>query len=601
MKSELAPVSVLIVLGLLLGSHSPLRGGDIAVDKKAEYVNKNDRIDNEDARGGAAERIEMIDDGGITLIQTQTYVPGKDTFKAFATFSTHVDIFLDPSGFCESRDKDGPTAIQFSGVFGIFTAGDYPLQGEGNILIARAGGKGPGKAEPPPEKHWSEKVDEAFGRVKEVSFGGDSYMPVGLDAMANGVAALKQYVAPHWLDGNDDGDASDPMSQPDTVVDRRFPISYNRKTRPAIESAVFILGEAPPAGSEIFVKGVGLDGIAFGGDDGVAAVLSGASTITIAGTKADNDRIVGSAPFSDTIMFYNPFSISWEVRIGPGGWKPLGTSDNRVYVRLGNPTLSDDEKPYFVETLLELACNSASGQGDANSAFGRVWGEYTDRVVKRKPLDGFNSPDGVQTCYWLERNDPRMREPKLPEYGALVKHLLDYRNTDNADATLDGVGTCTAWADLLRLSAQSIGIDGIETIEIKPVVPATTILVKNWTFPQAPNGPDAAFPYLALAPAPGIAAQGRDNPHSIFINHIVVWRGNKVFDPSYGLPGKRLGATPAQHEADALGGLVKRADANGPVVGARKPSGEFGNDLIYGVLGSDPPKVLDKDGRQVNE
>jgi len=46
---------------------------------------------------------------------------------------------------------------------------------------------------------------------------------------------------------------------------------------------------------------------------------------------------------------------------------------------------------------------------------------------------------------------------------------------------------------------------------------------------------------------------------------------------------------------------LQRHDAITETVGVRKPRPLFGENLTYGVFASNPPTVLDKDGKQVNE
>lgn len=282
-------------------------------------------------------------------------------------------------------------------------------------------------------------------RVKSLTFG--AIFDVGRDN--NGAS----YTTPHWLDADDDGNARNQTG------DRRFPVCYKRNTKVQISEVKFTVGDCLKNKTGVKVVGQGPDGDCF---TGAGDVAGGVLTVR---------NLVSSDPLPNTIKFYNTYDIVWEVESEPGAFCKAGTTDNRMYVTLNNPT----QTPLY-ETAAELSCSRADGLAAEAAAVTAIWGEFTDLDVRRKPLDGDNKADGVRMGYWRPRP-------------AVCQSLADML------ASPIGNGACGAWADLLIACLKVQGIAGTTFVEVTadPAknAGADGFLVKNWAFGgNIRTGPD---------------------------------------------------------------------------------------------------------------
>jgi len=278
-------------------------------------------------------------------------------------------------------------------------------------------------------------------KLKSVGFGGSGFHVVTPDRGAG------SYIAPHWLDQDGDGDATD------TAGDRRFPVLYERASRVTVNR---LTATVAPAGIQIAtvnVRGRTSDNHRFTGSGAAAR-----GTLTV-GTAMTADTAV-----PNTVWFYDTYDVDWEVTLTEEGWRPIGTSDNRVYVSLARPAVAT-----LHETVCELACGSASGANSPQRAADLMWAELSDRDVRRKPLDGLNRRDGQRMGYW---------RPNIGNCQTLAQML----------ASPIGNGTCAAWAQLLVAMTRVHGIQNASSRLVEIVadptvnVGATGFLVKRWAF-----------------------------------------------------------------------------------------------------------------------
>jgi len=400
-------------------------------------------------------------------------------------------------------------------------------------------------------------------RLKEATFGGPHH-PVVRD---NGAG---QYVAPHWLDNNEDGDGKDPG-------DQRYPVCYTRDTRMQVAAKVLL---APP---DLFPGPFQIRG------DGPGAWDVSATGATVNGIEITIPLTECPTPFLNEIDFFNPMEIKWELSPDGGAtWLNVGKSDDRVYVMLANPVANS-----LYETIVDIGCRNADGKSNANDGVTAIWGDFQGPIpgVRRKVMDGDNNVDGVNMRYWLPANS-------TPQ---TLAGML---------ASPVGNGSCVAWSELLHETVRAQGIPGSQIYEVQAstiVNPdADGFLVKNWNFghhvrtgplggcetaanpddfqaiPEGPAPPDAscvtpgpngtlgtapggndveadglfagtAHPYLLftgqwggdpaqpygdqagdVANQPGVAGQHNAEPPEFFYNHYVVRYGIEIYDPSYG-------------------------------------------------------------------
>ena len=147
------------VLAVLLAAAIPLLAAEPSVvAPKPGTVEKNDKIDRSDEEEMAADHIQVIKGGQVTLL-VKTFLPPKNTaFVLFPQSSTHVDIWANPDGLGFDRLVDTNHKIKIRGAFSTDHAGNFPLRAEGNIT-STATGPGGGPGGPSEGLHWSAMVD----------------------------------------------------------------------------------------------------------------------------------------------------------------------------------------------------------------------------------------------------------------------------------------------------------------------------------------------------------------------------------------------------------------------------------------------------------
>jgi len=373
-------------------------------------------------------------------------------------------------------------------------------------------------------------------RPKSVTFSG-SVIPINQDSGG-------PYPALHWKDNSTnppDDDNNDPG-------DHNIPVAYVRNTFMALTAEFAVEpADALNGASSVTVTGTG---------------SAGGSTYVFTGTAAPGgiitiNNVQANQPLPNSIQYLNPFTITWTIT--PQGGPalncstPIPSTSHRIYVLLGTPNTN---APF--ETLIHLSTVNTQGSTDAATAIPLIWNEFTDRDVRRKPVDGFNNPDGTQLTYYANWNCV---------------------NISTAALLLGSDGQCGSWA---KFFIDAMGAQGVnhtnEYVLFAPdpgqVPGAQGFLVNTWSF-AAGNGRsgNAAFPYLNIYDGSyvsgsqfswvwaevndqtGVAGQGNANPNSLFGNHQVVKFGTPpiYYDPSYGVTFASL----ADIDSGAIAGYVK--------------------------------------------
>jgi len=322
-------------------------------------------------------------------------------------------------------------------------------------------------------------------QIEEVSFGGTKYWELKSDDAAT------TYSAPQWKDVDGNGKPTNTAQG-----ERDYAVAFTRNTNPKI-GAKFKIASASNFGA-VKIKATGPGGVAI---PETAATVAG-DVVTLPLTEA-------SAALVNTIKFYDKkddakaFKLEWEVKIGNSDWSKIGASKHTVYVLFADPIT-----PLRQETLADLGCRNANEENAETSARDKMYGEFTDRVVKRL--------DGKQMTYWL--ND---------QMGC----------TDTADllSRADGNGNCQSWSGLFRDILQLQGIQA-DRIRVGPQANDTSVAVQTWTFTEPPHGP-ANHPYVIgtdATDAQGVPGQGNPNPPGSFNGHWITESEGTYFDPSYG-------------------------------------------------------------------
>ena len=144
----------------------------------------------------------------------------------------------------------------------------------------------------------------------------------------------------------------------------------------------------------------------------------------------------------------------------------------------------------------------------------------------------------------------------------------------------NGDGRCHAWAKFFTDALRTQGIDaqmiefrapapplndfvtefsqrfGVSPVDYYNGEPKAFMFVKNWTLGQNNFDPTDEN---------GVEAQGKNNPASVFTNHLVVKFGTVYYDPSYGSDVRSSHQEWEDASLDAFGfGMVPKQGLNAP-------------------------------------
>jgi hypothetical protein len=241
----------------------------------------------------------------------------------------------------------------------------------------------------------------------------------------------------------DDGSGAYPS--PEWLPTTNYPVCYTRNTTMTVQPQ-FIVNPSSYSGG-ILVKGIS----------------SGPQLPTGRGTSP---TLISTGTFANHVDFLNPMTIDWQVSLDNGNtWYDAGTSANKVYVTLNDPTC-----PTLFHTVVWLAC-SKTGATDANTAVANTWS-----------LFGGSGPANITTwngklLYYYKANCGWANS------ATDTTSLLASANTANAWA---GHGQCGSFANLLIDSLAANGINSDFTTA-SPKSSPDGFIVKDWTT----NGPVA--------------------------------------------------------------------------------------------------------------
>ena len=277
--------------------------------------------------------------------------------------------------------------------------------------------------------------------ISRLTFAGAGLHPIAEDA--TGI----DYPAPHWQKG-------DPAGESEETESRRIPVCYTRNTPVAVSDVRFHVTPPGLPGCGVDVRGIGPDGQLLASD---ARPVGGDYIM---------EAVASLTPLPNTVKFYDPFHIQWRVQYPGAAMAAAGATDNRLYAVLDDPIAM----PLY-ETAVHLACKDADGQSDRAGTIAHIWSQFAARDVRRKPVDGFNRPDGVRMGFWRSRSD-------------VAYSLAPMLASPTGDAA------CGGWAELFNACVRAHGIPSI-LMDIHPdpdrFPTADGFLVKNWAFGPSAN------------------------------------------------------------------------------------------------------------------
>lgn len=398
--------------------------------------------------------------------------------------------------------------------------------------------------------------------VEELSYSGAKHFDIKKDD------GTETYTAPHWFDQNLNGKATE-------TGDKQLVTAFVAGSTIELAAKIKISDGANPSG-KVMVKA-----------DGPGALDLPPTEATIAGTTLTLPATKLGSALEAKVDFYDPMTFTWSVSFDGGAtYQSAGSTRNTVYVTLKDPIIPAQ----VFHTVIHLGSKNAKGETTDDGVVSKVWGDFSDRVVKRVKLQDGKVVDDLQMTYWKAPSTTCQSMPSML-------------------AQADGDGSCVAWSELLAKTIRNQGIGGAGVYEIQAntaVNPgADGFLVKNWKFDRhittgpngtsnttaagddfqaiavggagipgdpavtpgpngildtAPAGDDALkdgifagapYPYLLYegkwaginaygdkkgdaANVAGIPGQGNAEPPQFFFNHFVVKYSGKVYDPSYG-------------------------------------------------------------------
>ncbi len=350
---------------------------------------------------------------------------------------------------------------------------------------------------------------------KEVSFSNSTITP---SLTSDDVSVT--YDAPHWQDGNDDGDADDPG-------ERKYPIAYVRDTPPTIAGKIKVKpsGLTAVSGFSAKIKVTGPGNVKI--DPPVSATI-GTDELELPATPS-------SGNFVSEIDYLNPMTLSWEVEVNnKGHWCEAGETKSRTYVTLSTPTTTKRQ-----ETLFDLGSRNADGNTDEKLSVGAIWTDFSPdsdglpRLLRVLPPGSTGPP--LPMTYYANSSDPYSTcngvddllatgDGRCGAFQELLEHVMLAQGIASTPITVEAPtgaagGVAAAKADYLA----TYGVDPgtIYTGGIRDV-----FFVKNWTLSTT-----ARWAVTDLAGVPG---QGNADPIGIFGDHALIEYDGEIYDPSYG-------------------------------------------------------------------
>jgi len=341
--------------------------------------------------------------------------------------------------------------------------------------------------------------------VKELSFDGTNYWELWADdsgaTNVSQVPATKKYSAPQWKDVDGNGSPTNTAQG-----ERDYAIAFTRNTKPKI-GAKFKIANASTLGA-IKIKATGPGGITI---PETAATVSG-DEVTLPSLTEASSALVNTIKFYDKKDDATAFKLEWEIKLSDSGWVEVATTRHQVYLTLNDPVTALRQ-----ETLFYLGAKNADGENNADSAFGKMWADFTDWDVKNIA--------GKQLVYWGPKS---IADEAAKKTGYVTTEYL-LREVE---------GSCAAWASFFKLQVNAMGINGISEKDIKMVdldintdkiidLFASSVYIKTWAYAQFDNKPDGVS---------FLKAQGNDSPPDRFkfVGYSVTLYNDRIYDPSYG-------------------------------------------------------------------
>lgn len=320
-----------------------------------------------------------------------------------------------------------------------------------------------------------------------------------------------------------------PSPQYVTGAATQNPVAYVSGNAPTVAAAFTI--DCPTVPTTVNIRGFGSDSINFA--SATCTVNPSATTVHTFNYPAT----AGSHVFTASIVrFFKPYTINWEISFDGGTtWKPIGTSNNTLYVTRSTPQ-SEGTTFKWYHSVFDISCRNAQGYSLDTAIISHVWSEFTDQVV-------------------LNCNDDSLFYYKVMNISnTSLGALLQYRDAQ-----------CYTFAQLFLATIKIQGV--VRTSNYVYITPINNLvcgysvnrfLVKNWTFGTATGAATcSSFPWkntyntaTGTIPPPynqyvfltsdvtdqsGIPGSCNVRPSSYFNNHQIAKIDGVYYDACYGV------------------------------------------------------------------
>jgi hypothetical protein len=261
-----------------------------------------------------------------------------------------------------------------------------------------------------------------------------------------------------------------------------------------------------------------------------------ATTNSASGGTLTTGAITSTNNFVNQVDFLNPMSIDWSYSPDYGtNWCTAGTSTNKVYVTLANPTTTN-----MFHTVVHLACSHGHAT-TTNDAVANTWALLSG-PANVKTWDGKNLYYYRGGCGW----------------SGSATDTAQLLSSASGAGSCAGHGQCGSFANLLIDSIAANGV-GSEFVTIT-TINGDSFIVKDWTFSTTRSyaGDPDGYEYkltlvneggiLGMVPAPSgrvygdltkqttLHGQNTAPPSEEWFGaHFIVKYNGLYYDPSYGV------------------------------------------------------------------
>lgn len=356
------------------------------------------------------------------------------------------------------------------------------------------------------------------------------------------------------------------------------PIWKSTNTAAQNDPAAYVRGQTMTAAVKLVVTPAWSDSVSGVRVEGAIAGLGKfvATDVTLPNANAIN--VTADTVLPSMTKYYNPMTVNWSVGMGASpcasNCAAVGTSANKVYVTLAQPTVST-----IYLTTLNLAL-SYDGATNPSQAFENTWQSFADDNLERPrnivSWDGLrllsyypqgygfsnsNNPDRCQTTEAGLLTAPIYQPPFTVaggECGSFARLLMSALAINGIPSEFTTIQTANG--SLMAVKAWEFGLPTAESYDYPWSWTPNPEALANGDYMVPPPVPDPND-YGGLRSLTGIPGQNGQTPsEKVFARHFVVRVGSSVapngkgpcFDPSYG----RWYSGPADFAAKAVAGYV---------------------------------------------